>query len=645
MLLLSLFYASVLVAQTPEPYAWPLSQPRALTSSFGEYRYDRFHMGIDLRTGPIGKEVFVAEAGYVSRIRCSPFGYGKVIYVQLDDGNSAIYAHLNDYIPELRDYVRRAQHDRKKYEVDLYPDPGAFRVTRGQLIGYSGQTGIGVPHLHWELRDRSGAPINPRLLNLEWPDDTAPQFRSALIIPTDPDTTINGDYLPVTVALKSDGTNRYAGGTVRVKGSVAVGIDTFDPANQGASKLGVHRIETLAGDERIYELKHDRISYLHTRDGAVAYHPYYLQNGRYLMQWPWPGVATEMYSDSKLGGVIEVDTEPTSVLVRAFDFFENSSEMVLTLGVADTNVVVPGIDAVLGAGKVLYDVIGEWLLISVQFSAPEGIAPKLLEFGIESGVGFDRVNATTFRARYQSPSGVTVVGLSIDHPRAGLDSGTGLPIEYRFVVGNTEAGRVRETQGGLDLDIPSDAVYGRLYITVGSATASASGELQPVGLRYRIWPEQAPLRDDIHVTVPLEAGTSTVGLGAYRRVGSTWRWMPSEVSGEVVQFGTRKLGTFQLMSDTTPPSLQAQPSSPSGTVRNFRPTIEFHVEDRGSGIADWTATYRDEWLLMAYDPELNLLSWEKDVALTEGDGKLVVEVTDNAGNVSTREFEFTIAAP
>ena len=96
----------VLAGEPPSPYIWPLDLPQAITSSFGEYRGGRFHAGLDLRTGGIGKQVKAPAAGYVSRVRCSPWGYGKAVYLALDDGNTAVFGHLSAFAPELREYVR-----------------------------------------------------------------------------------------------------------------------------------------------------------------------------------------------------------------------------------------------------------------------------------------------------------------------------------------------------------------------------------------------------------------------------------------------------------------------------------------------------------------------------------------------------------
>ena len=87
-------------AAAPSGYVWPLKLDPQLTSSFAEYRPGRFHAGIDLRTNGVGREVFAASDGYVSRVRCSPYGYGKAIYLQMNDGNSVVYAHLSSYYPD-----------------------------------------------------------------------------------------------------------------------------------------------------------------------------------------------------------------------------------------------------------------------------------------------------------------------------------------------------------------------------------------------------------------------------------------------------------------------------------------------------------------------------------------------------------------
>ena len=179
----AIIWACVFAAGASSGYEWPLDLPRQLTSSFAEYRPGRFHAGIDLRTQGVGRPIRAAHDGYVSRVRCSPWGYGKAVYVQLPDGNTAVYGHLSDYRSDLLAYVRKAQHAKQRYTVDLYPELKAFPVRRGEVIAKSGQTGIGAPHLHYEVRDKDQHPINPRRLGIVWPDEARPAIRKVVVAP------------------------------------------------------------------------------------------------------------------------------------------------------------------------------------------------------------------------------------------------------------------------------------------------------------------------------------------------------------------------------------------------------------------------------------------------------------------------------
>lgn len=121
------------------PSLWPLEG--RVTSSFGE-REDpingegAFHAGIDI-AAPYGSPVRAAADGDVTGIRMGA-GYGREI--TLDHGHDVItvYGHLSAMI------VVPGQH-----------------VTRGQVIGYVGQSGRSTgPHLHYEVRVHM-VPVNP----------------------------------------------------------------------------------------------------------------------------------------------------------------------------------------------------------------------------------------------------------------------------------------------------------------------------------------------------------------------------------------------------------------------------------------------------------------------------------------------------
>ena len=103
-LTLIFFLLSIIITEENNyyEYQWPSNASNTITAVFGDERSRRFHAGIDVRTyGIIGKEIYAIESGYVERIKITHNGYGKAIYLKLDDGNTALYAHLDKFNPIL----------------------------------------------------------------------------------------------------------------------------------------------------------------------------------------------------------------------------------------------------------------------------------------------------------------------------------------------------------------------------------------------------------------------------------------------------------------------------------------------------------------------------------------------------------------
>ncbi len=101
-------------------YLWPLPFGNELTSIFGDYRTRRYHLGIDMRTGgDIGKTVIAPADGYIMRVRTGYFGYGKVIYFKMADGNICVFAHLSAFAPKLEEFVQARQITAEAYNQDI----------------------------------------------------------------------------------------------------------------------------------------------------------------------------------------------------------------------------------------------------------------------------------------------------------------------------------------------------------------------------------------------------------------------------------------------------------------------------------------------------------------------------------------------
>jgi murein DD-endopeptidase MepM/ murein hydrolase activator NlpD len=121
------------------PSMWPIEG--RVASSFGE-RLDpfngegAFHAGIDI-DAPMGTPVRATADGDVVRAGMGN-GYGRVVELDHEHGLSTLYGHLSGFA------VLLGQH-----------------VTRGQVIGYVGESGRATgPHLHYEVRVHN-VPVNP----------------------------------------------------------------------------------------------------------------------------------------------------------------------------------------------------------------------------------------------------------------------------------------------------------------------------------------------------------------------------------------------------------------------------------------------------------------------------------------------------
>ena len=342
-------------------YHWPMAAPPALNSSFGEYRPRRFHAGLDFKTwGKEGYPVLAVDDGYVWRVRTSPWGYGKVIYIKLKDGRTAVYAHLSGFAPEVRDVVEAEQARRGYYSVNLFFKPDRIQVERGETVGYSGSTGSGVPHLHFEIRDKNQRPINGLLHGFEVKDTVAPTIQSLALIPLDAESRVSDEMEPATFGVQwRPKLKRYVAKSVpMIAGRIGVSVKTYDRADATvlSNRFAPYRLRLFVNDREVFETKYtifgydqvnqvelDRNFTLKTR-GAGIYHNLYRSAGNQL----------PMYGKYKVGdGVLYAGIPPPGRGV-ALDPGRNRIRVMIEDAAgnrsrADLELIVNSVPRVLGA--------------------------------------------------------------------------------------------------------------------------------------------------------------------------------------------------------------------------------------------------------------------------------------------------------
>ena len=66
---------------------------------------------LDIRTrGREGLPVRSIKSGWVNRLKVSLSGYGKVLYIEHNDGLVSVYAHLKKFNPRIESYLKKKQY-------------------------------------------------------------------------------------------------------------------------------------------------------------------------------------------------------------------------------------------------------------------------------------------------------------------------------------------------------------------------------------------------------------------------------------------------------------------------------------------------------------------------------------------------------
>jgi hypothetical protein len=235
----------------------PVDFPIRLSANFGELRTNAFHAGIDIRTGGVtGKKILAVADGFVYRIRVSPVGYGRALYVEHANGLASVYAHLDSFSEEIERYIKQEQYKRQSFDVDLTPTRNMLRVKQGDVIGLSGNTGSSFgPHLHFEIREASTQmPVNPLLFNFDIRDNLPPVLYTLAVYPVNHNSRVNGKnqplYLPLTGA---NGKYRVQNNSkIEVFGEIGFGIQATDFLNDSPNRCGAWSVELNLDNQIVY---------------------------------------------------------------------------------------------------------------------------------------------------------------------------------------------------------------------------------------------------------------------------------------------------------------------------------------------------------------------------------------------------------
>jgi len=249
----------------------PLGIPLELSATFGDIRPNHFHMGLDFRTnGREGIPIHAIDEGFISRIRISPSGYGKVIYVDHPNGTTSVYAHCSSFSTKINDFILPIQKKQFLNELDLSFTKNNLKVKKGEFLAYSGNSGNSTgPHLHFEIRNtKTEIAMNPLTVGFAVKDTLAPQITAIKLYAIDE----NGYVIPGKSKLMK--VEKSKKGMINqnqlivlpndflpTNAHLAIAVSGFDPIGKTGSSFGLYENLLFNKEDTVFQSKVNRISF------------------------------------------------------------------------------------------------------------------------------------------------------------------------------------------------------------------------------------------------------------------------------------------------------------------------------------------------------------------------------------------------
>ncbi|SHF64001.1 Peptidase family M23 [Fodinibius roseus] len=605
-------------------YLWPTNASHHLTSTFAETRSRHFHAALDIKTwGQRGYEIYATRDGILHRIAVSPTGYGKVIYLKHDDGSYSIYAHLMSFNEELQQFA-----DSIRFAEDFTPsfdrvvEDQHIRVQQGDVIAYSGASGIGPPHLHFELRRPDHSPFNPLQTNLTVQDNISPTISGLSVEPLSPQSTIEGMKQVYTRnPHRQNGTFHF--GTIEVSGAVGLGLDVYDQSNGISNAYAVYELSlSVNGRERFYS-RVDSFSYAETHQMFIdRVYPLLRDHGKaYQRLFVADGNTLPFYRTNRQQGRLYLPPGEHAVTIRATDFFGNQSTAVVNLRVKESATErFTDRPRIFSPQKVREVDINDWRWFDNWVMIPEEDYREITV-------------ATPDPWRLSSHREEVIIDLkTLDNLFMNIP-GMSPTIFHRMVP--EQKGLITSVNRQAMALFPEHTFYDTVSVTLSSK------RFAPDSIKVTVGPEAYPVDKSYELRVKRDSMlTDTSGLAFYKYSKRYDNWYPvtTRFTEEHIIAESRTLGTFISRRDTTAPEV-------SRPRLHRRPDgqwlVYISVTDNLSGI-DHERTeisVNDRRGLAEYEPEDQRMAYYHPEFTPTATMDIRVTLYDRTGNKTSETFQ------
>ena len=330
-LLYMILYSTIVYAQYPV-IAPPLKGSLKITGNFAQLRPNHFHTGLDFSVNKkVGIPIYAVSDGYVCRIKVSSTGYGRVVYLMHSDGYKSVYAHLSRFSSKLQRYILAKQLAAEQTEVDLYPDSGLIKIRRGEIIGYSGNSGNSYgAHLHFEMRTKDDTALNPLLFHLNFYDTKKPQINTIVIYPATDTSLVNFLHKPLIKTVQVIEGKYHLNPPIIVYGAVYFGIEAYDYLNYSRNRFGIYSVKMYVDDTLFLAYHFDKLVFEQQRAiNSFQDYKLRLKTGHKIQRsLVEPGNKLPIYDSIRNNGVaVFYDNDFHIIRYVVRDFYGNENEI------------------------------------------------------------------------------------------------------------------------------------------------------------------------------------------------------------------------------------------------------------------------------------------------------------------------------
>ena len=592
-------------------------QQNYLAGGMGDLRADHFHAGIDIKTqGREGLAVQASADAYVSEIRVQTSGYGNVVFLTHPNGYVSVYGHLREFAEPLATYVKKKRLENQTFEIQLKPAINEFVVKKGQIIGYSGNTGGSAgPHLHFEIRDINNNILNPLNFGFtEIKDNVPPIFQQLFIKTLGTDARVNGEFGRKSFhpIKKADGTYGI-NAEISAIGEIGLELLAVDKMNDTHNSNGLSCTELFVDGKEVHYFHLEQFPNAVSHDINVhtdyAYEKTVGQRIQKLFQDDGNDELPVYKTILQKGKLSFQDGKTHQITIKIWDAYENGSTLNFTIK-------------------------GEKPENSVTASPSK--SPLLINYNIDD-------NTLVIKARnLKTINSIAILNFE--------KSSTELPINY---VKNNEAVYLWDLKKGLPKSIQIDSVEKSLNlqktILPNQSSSFVSDKLSIIFeaktlydtlyLETKAVPNQVeigqatiPIRNPISVSFQPETKVNLPQkTSVYYTSRNQRRFLGGKWNTDRIVFKAGLLGQFTLLTDTIPPKASFVTKSPNH--------VAIRISDNLSGIKSFKTYINDTYILADYDAKRALLWTVKSDSTQSFVGKLRLDLEDNQGNKSSYETE------